>query len=90
MSLLIPVRRSFILDIQVEILIRFILPTEATIFDYYLSVVPTIYVDATGALFDSVVLTNQYAVTEFHRNDPQRMLLSGLPGTIDLLTSVDV
>ena len=34
-------------------------------FEYYISIVPTIYVDKLGSLFSRYILTNQYAVTEF-------------------------
>ncbi|KAI8918695.1 endoplasmic reticulum vesicle transporter-domain-containing protein [Entophlyctis helioformis] len=41
-------------------------------FLYYLGVVPTIYVDSARTIFQDVVLTNQYAVTEFsHAIDPE-------------------
>ena len=35
-------------------------------FQYFLAVVPTIYVDTTTWLFSKILLTNQYSVTE-HR-----------------------
>jgi hypothetical protein len=36
-------------------------------FQYFLAVVPTIYVDSTGSFSDQILLSNQYAVTEFKR-----------------------
>ncbi|KAH9248216.1 hypothetical protein BASA81_014137 [Batrachochytrium salamandrivorans] len=41
-------------------------------FMYFLGIVPTIYVDTARSLFQGVLLTNQYAVTEFsHAVDPE-------------------
>lgn len=42
-------------------------------FQYFLGIVPTIYVDETANFYGGVVITNQYAVTEFSHNiDPER------------------
>jgi hypothetical protein len=44
-------------------------------FKYFIGVVPTIYVDRINNVFESIIVTNQYAVTEFgHRfEDDQAM-----------------
>ncbi|KAJ3253080.1 hypothetical protein HK103_000992 [Boothiomyces macroporosus] len=48
-------------------------------FQYYLGIVPTIYVDKTVTFFGGVLVTNQYAVTEFsHIVDPNKP--DALPG----------
>ena len=42
-------------------------------FQYFLGIVPTIYVDNTVTLFGGIMVTNQYAVTEFsHSIDPRK------------------
>ena len=41
-------------------------------FQYFLGIVPTVYVDNT-VIFGGVLVTNQYAVTEFqHSIDPRK------------------
>ena len=48
-------------------------------FQYFLGVVPTIYLDKTVTFFGGIMTTNQYAVTEFsHSVDPKNP--DALPG----------
>ena len=40
-------------------------------FKYFLSIVPTIYIDNSKTFMERILLTNQYAVTEFLSEDKE-------------------
>ncbi|KAJ3215838.1 hypothetical protein HDU67_010258 [Dinochytrium kinnereticum] len=49
-------------------------------FQYFISVVPTIYIDKSRTLSSTVLLTNQYAVTDYSRVINQDAGAVGIPG----------
>ena len=50
-------------------------------FQYFVSIVPTMYIDTNRAFGSKVMLTNQYAVTDYKREIGHETGGSGIPGS---------